>query len=279
MAEELLPTWVEADKIEDFERPLDHTHLWPEDAGTLSEDGRSCLLALIKGPYVAESSAPNLWNALLSDTEAIKSRLADLFLELCIDSETGIAFAKNVTVEDRSFPKATTTHSLSLLDSIMVIHLRKELQSGPASCVIVGQVEVFQALMPYRNLAKMDQAAYLKKLKASWNRLVEQRLLIRTAVEGRYEISPVMKLVFGADEAAALAAEYNRMLTAESETVEMWEYTAESDEAEDGVDDGFDGTRTVEASDVSVATTKTVRTSPKSNHLSVQQEDLFSGLL
>lgn len=281
MAEESTSMWVENNKAgsteessgpyEDFERPLDSTHLWPEDTGTLSEDGRSCLLALIKGPYVSEAASPKLWSALLCDTEAIKSRLADLFLELCIDGETGIAFAKNVAVEDRAFPKATTTHSLSLLDSIMVVYLRKELQSNPATCVIVGQTEVFQALMPYRNLTKMDQAAYLKKLKASWNRLVEHRLLIRTAVEGRYEISPVMKLVFGADEAGALAAEYDRMLSAESAALEQnWLVVSESGD-EDETDDA--------AGDATDADAQTSTVSNKQPRSHPRQEDLFSGLL
>ena len=191
--------------------PLDSMHLWEGDAGTLPYDARSALLRLVKGPYISESNDPAHWRALLNYTEAIRSRLADLFLDLILDAEAGVAFAKNVTVEDKEFPKAATSYTLTLLDTIMVLLLRKELQTAGNARVFIGQAELFVQMNQYRDIAKLDPAAYLKRLEASWSRLEKQRLLVKSDVEGRYEISPVLKLVFGSEEAQAVFDEYTRM--------------------------------------------------------------------
>ena len=202
--------WGEPETAEDRE-PLDAMHLWEGDPGTLPQDARSALLRLVKGPYVSETRDPIYWRALLNHTETIQSRLADLFLELVIDAEAGVAFAKNVTVEDKEFPKAATSYTLTLLDTIMVLLLRKELQTAGSARVFIGKTDLFLQMNQYRNIAKLDQAAYLKRLEGSWSRLEKQRLLIKSDVEGRYEISPVLKLVFGAEEAQAVFDEYERM--------------------------------------------------------------------
>lgn len=204
------PDWLDGESEADGQ-PLGADHLWAGDTGTLPQDARSSLLRLVKGPYVSESNDPAHWRALLNHTEAIRSRLADLFLELIIDAETGVAFAKNVNVEGGDFPKAATSYTLTLLDTIMVLLLRKELQTAGGARVFIGQTELFLQMNQYRDISKLDQAAYLKRLEASWSRLEKQRLLVRSDVEGRYEISPVLKLVFGAEEAQAVFDEYESM--------------------------------------------------------------------
>ena len=199
--------------------PLDEDdgmHLWPGDTGSLPLEARTALLKLVRGPYISESADGAQWRALLNYTESIRSRLADLFLELCIDADAGVAFARNISVEGKDFPKAATSYTMTLLDTIMVLLLRRELQTAGASRAFIGQADLFAQMGNYRP-TKMDQAAYLKRLETSWSRLVKQRLLVRSDVEGRFEISPVLKLVFGAEEAAAVYEEYQRLREAEAE--------------------------------------------------------------
>ena len=203
-------SWLENEPEADT-APLDAMHLWQGDNGTLPLEARSALLRLVKGPYISESGDAVYWRALLNHAETIRSRLADLFLELIIDAEAGVAFAKNVSVEGKEFPKAATSYTLTLLDTIMVLLLRKELQTAGNARVFIGQADLFLQMNQYRDIAKIDQAAFLKRLEASWSRLEKQRLLIKSDVEGRYEVSPVLKLVFGAEEAQAVFDEYERM--------------------------------------------------------------------
>lgn len=192
-------------------QPLDSMHLWEGDPGTLPRDARTALLRLVKGPYISESNDPAQWRALLNYAEPIKSHLANMFLDLIVDSETGIAFAKNISVDGEDFPKAATSYTLTLLDTIMVLLLRKELQTAGSARVFIGKTDLFMQMGQYRDIAKTDQAAYLKSLERSWSRLEDRRLLVKSDVEGRYEISPVLKLVFGAEEARAVFEEYESM--------------------------------------------------------------------
>lgn len=196
------------------EAPLDAFHLWQEDAGTLTKEARACLLALVKGPFISARTNPAHWNALLGNAPAIASRLNDIFLDLVIDSELEVAFARNVSSEEGEFPKAASSYTLTMLDTLMLLMLRRELSLSPTETVIVGQAELFLSMAPYRPLAEVDQAAYQKKLKTSWNRLRDWHLLLKTDVEGRCIVSPVLKLVFGVEEVQAIAAEFDQMLQA-----------------------------------------------------------------
>lgn len=198
----------------DWEAPLDAFNLWQEDTGTLTKEARSCLLALVKGPFISARTSPAHWKALLNNAPAIGSRLNDMFLELVVDSELEVAFARNVVSEESEFPKAASSYTLTMLDTLMLLMLRRDLSLSPTETVIVGQAELFLSMAPYRPLAEVDQAGYQKKLKTSWNRLLDWRLLIKTDVESRCIVSPVLKLVFGVEEVRAVAAEFEQMLQA-----------------------------------------------------------------
>lgn len=194
----------------DEDRPLDERHLWPQDTEKLPYDARCALLQLIKGPYIDESDP--LWSAVLNNQQDLSSHLADMLLELYVDAETGIAFARNASTGERTVLKATRSNVMTLLDTIMVLTLRKELQMGGTNRVFIGQSELFEQLAQYRRLESQDQSSYQSKLKASWNRLVEARILLKSDIEDRFEISPVLKLIFGTEEAAAVSEEFELML-------------------------------------------------------------------
>ena len=87
----------------DEDRPLDERHLWPQDTGKLPYDARCALLQLIKGPYIDESDP--LWSAVLNNQQDLSSHLADMLLELYVDAETGIAFARNASTGERTVLK------------------------------------------------------------------------------------------------------------------------------------------------------------------------------
>ena len=193
------------------ERPLDECHLWPQDVGTLTFEARSALLRLVRGPSLHETWDGRLWAALIANRRVIEERLADLFLELVVDPESGIAFARNARTGELETPKATRTVQMTLLDSIMVLTLRRELVTGGPGRVFIGQDELFESLSQYRDLERVDPSSYDARLKASWNRFVETRILLKTEAEGRFEISPVLKLVFGSEEAQAVEAAFERM--------------------------------------------------------------------
>lgn len=185
--------------------------LWDGDKGTLREPSRRVLVQLLRGPYLSASRHGNLWTALLSDEDAVRSSLADLFLDLVTDHAAQIAFVRN-TSADVDAPKVMRTATLTFLDTALLLHLRQTLlQESGGRKTIVGADEVADQLQVYRGKDSADIAGFSKRINSSWQKMVKYGLLAATSTEGRFEVSPVLRLVFGAEEIAAVQAEYRRL--------------------------------------------------------------------
>ena len=154
----------------------------------------------------------------MADTPAIRSRLADLFLDLVVDPALGVAFVRGAQTDAGTAPQVVRTLPLTFIDTVLLLHLRGELvRSGGAGRVIVGRDEVFEHLHAYRAAASTDEAGFAKRINASWTKLEKQNILLATSTTGRYEVSPVLRLIFGPEEIAAVRAEYSRLLDDDAE--------------------------------------------------------------
>lgn len=107
--------------------------LWPGDRGSLPDASRRALLALLRGPYLAAARNPALWNALLRDQDQVTARLHDLYCDLVLDVDSGVAFVRNVDAPDLQAPRAVRTAALTFLDSAMLLVLRQHLLAGEGS--------------------------------------------------------------------------------------------------------------------------------------------------
>jgi len=193
------------------EGPLSDVALWEGDMGTLREPSRRVLVQLLRGPYLSASRHGNLWTALLSDEDAVRSSLADLFLDLVTDHAAQVAFVRNTSAEVDA-PKVMRTATLTFLDTALLLHLRQTLlQESGGRKTIVGADEVADQLQVYRGKDNADIAGFSKRINSSWQKMVKYGLLAATSTEGRFEVSPVLRLVFGAAEIAAVQAEYRRL--------------------------------------------------------------------
>lgn len=182
--------------------------LWSGDRGRLGENSRRALLELVQGPYLSGARKPRLWSALLTDTDEIRSRLHELFLELVIDTVDEFAFVRAVRTEELVVPVAVRTAALTFMDTLMLLVLRQTLLAAHGEQrVIVGRDEVFEQLRTYRS--SRDEADYEKRMNSSWAKLMNKLGLIHKAgSDDRVEISPVVKFIVDADRVAALTAEY-----------------------------------------------------------------------
>lgn len=202
--------------------------LWDGDGGTLREPSRRALVQLLRGPYLSAARHANLWSALLADEDQIRSRLADMFLDLVADHESQVAFVRNIGTPDA--PKVMRTASLTFLDTAMLLHLRQQLlHDSHGTRTIVGADEVADQLQVYRGSDNADPAGFAKRIDSSWNKMVRFGLLAPTSTEGRFEVSPVLRLVFGPEEIAAVRAEYRRLAGQDREA------------DEDGADESTEG--------------------------------------
>jgi len=195
--------------VPEADDPAESTEaLWAGDRGRLAENTRRALLELVQGPYLSGARKPRLWAALLTDTDAIRSRLHELFLELVIDPVDEFAFVRPVRTDELQVPVAVRTATLTFMDTLMLLVLRQMLLAAHGEQrVIVGRDEVYEQLQAYRSVR--DEADYEKRMNASWVKLTNKLGLIHKAgADDRVEISPVVKFIVDADRVAALTVEY-----------------------------------------------------------------------
>ncbi len=204
-----------AGEAEDFDNDTGsngaHSY-WPTDTGTLEFDSRRVLVALVKGPYLSAARHRELWRVLINDEAQIRSRLADLFLELTVDPDFELAFVRGVKEYDERIPQVVRTASLTLLDSAMVLYLREEMSRvGPGLRCIVGKDVVAEHMQLYRQATSTDFSIFNKRVSAAWGKLEKAGVLLKTASEDRFEVSPALRLIFSNDEIEALRAQYRRL--------------------------------------------------------------------
>ena len=140
--------------------------------------------------------------------------LGDLFLELVVDREAGLACTRNAQDPTGASPSVMRTMPLTLVDTVLLLHLRTLLlrTTTPGERVFIDRGELDDHLAVYRPHASTDHAGFLRRVNSSVDKLRRASLLRETEVPDRYEVSPVLALVFSADEVAAVSAEYRRLL-------------------------------------------------------------------
>lgn len=194
----------EFDDAPEPEKVVDTSEL---DAGT-----RRVLLRLLKGPYLRADEHPQLWAALVRGEQLVRSRLADLYLELIVDFDVRVAFVRNLDVEDA--PKVVRTHPLTLIDTVLVLFLRRKLLAGQGQAVrsFVGRDEIEDQVRSFQSLDSTNRKGFDDRITASINKMKANSVLLGVKDDDdRWEISPVLGLVFGADEVAAVTADLERM--------------------------------------------------------------------
>lgn len=221
------------------ERRPGNNVLWDGDTGTLRDASRRALVQLLRGPFLSAERHGHLWAALLNDEPEIRSRLADAYLELVVDVESQLAFARNVRVPDTDPPKVMRSHPLTFMDTAMLLHLRQQLlHSDGRERVIVGKDEVADQLQVYRGATDSDPAGFGKRINSSWQKMVGYGILATTSTEDRFEVSPVLRLIFGADEISAVQAEYRRLAARSGDQAEAQAGETIGSSDPDGAEEG-----------------------------------------
>nr|VDG64128.1 Uncharacterised protein [Streptococcus thermophilus] len=188
--------------------------LWPGDSGLLSLSSRRALVDLLKGPLITKERKKDTWKAITDDTEALRSRLHEVFLELVLDEEAGIAFTRHLRPErsDVHVPPVLRTETLTHLQTAILLQLRHELgMSAPGERVVVGEEELFDAINYVRAIDNRNEAGFKKRFDAAIRKIKDYNLLTDTETEGRHLVSPVLRHIFDADTVHSLREEYLRL--------------------------------------------------------------------
>jgi hypothetical protein len=190
------------------------TGLFPGDSGRLPVEARRALCQLLSGPSVDAQRHSKLWPALLRSEAAIRSALADLFLELVLDREAGIAFTRQAETDELEAPVLLRSSPLTFIDSVLLLHLRQQLAEADARGLraVVEQAQLGEALAVYEKNLSTDRAGFLRRVGNAVQKMKDNHILTRLRGEDeRYEVSPALKLLFSAEDVAALAQVYRQL--------------------------------------------------------------------
>ncbi|NIR28995.1 MAG: DUF4194 domain-containing protein, partial [Gammaproteobacteria bacterium] len=188
--------------------------LYPGDKGTLPLEARRLLVQLLAGPSLDARRHPQLWPVLSRYEADIRSRLADLFLELVLDSDMGVAFVRQADTGELEAPVLLRRTPLTFLESALLLYLRGLLAQADVrgERAVVSLEEMMEQMKLYERNLNTDRAGFEKRARAAIEKVKRNSLLsgIRGSEE-RYEIAPTLKLLFSADEVAALRQRFSAM--------------------------------------------------------------------
>lgn len=182
------------------------------DTGDLDLPTRRALVQLLKGPLITAAKHPEVWRTVIREERLLRSRVADVFLDLVVDDENELAFTRPADTGDLDTPTVLRTERLTFMDTVMLLALRQRLlRAQPGERVIVDRDEISEQLEMYRGDGDTDPAGYAKRVNASWTKLGKYSLLSTTSTDDRMEVSPVLRQLFDADQVAAVEAEFRRI--------------------------------------------------------------------
>jgi hypothetical protein len=183
---------------------------------TFPFEAKRALVQLLRGPVVTHDAHRQQWSAILAHRTEIERRLADVFLDLVLDEDDGIAFTRPQAAPDDpklTPPQVLRTETLTFMDTLVVLALRYQLLvATPGQRVIVEYDDIVADMDPYRGRYTTDDAGFRRRINASWEKMKKYSLVSAADSPGRFEVSPVLRQLFDADEVALVEAEYRRLL-------------------------------------------------------------------
>lgn len=201
------------------------TYLFAGDKGQLSLDTRRMLVNLLLGPSVDARRQSKLWPILLANEDVLRSRLHDLFLELVIDHDQQVAFTRQIQAEELEAPVLLRKANLSLLESALLLYLRRRLTEADAQGdrAVVSLQEMLEHLSVFERAANTDRAKFDKNAATAVEKAKKLNLVraLPGGGERRFEVAPTLKLLFSADEIQQLGRTY-AALAAEPSEARSW---------------------------------------------------------
>lgn len=215
----------------------DERALFLGDTGVFDLDTRRALVRLLRGPFLDGGADEKVWSALMRNDLPVRQHLAEIFLTLVVDPEDRIAFTQQAEESEVAFPKLLRRVPLTLVDSALLLFLRQELStaSGTGQRAIVGLADMTAQLLPYQREGASDHSIQLKRINAAVKKMRDNGILRSTSTETRFEVSPVLRILFPPEQIAALTASYAQLSSGGGDDVDLNDAAAADGNIDDGV--------------------------------------------
>lgn len=205
----------------------DQQGCFPGDRGVLAPEVRQVLAKLLRSRFLLAQRSREDWKVLLDNQQVIESRLHDLFINLVVDLERGVAYKQQVRSDEVEIPILLRDDAYNRAETLVLVYLRtiyqRETISGETSARVDVE-EVEQTVLSYFVENDADTARRQKAIRKALNRLQVEGL-IEEESEGRYRIGPLVEIVLSADRLRELAD----WLRAQNRAVEFTEVAADDE--------------------------------------------------
>tara|TARA_B100000700_G_scaffold326219_1_gene437118 strand:- start:38546 stop:39313 length:768 start_codon:yes stop_codon:yes gene_type:complete len=213
--------------------------LYPGDHGGLPLEARRVLVKLLSGPVLDAHRHGQLWPVLLREEARLRVRLSELFLTLVVDSEQEVAFVRQADTGELEAPCLLRSTRLTLIDSALLLHLRQQLMEAArhGERAVVELDDLHEQLAPFRRQDSTDAFGHRKRVDAAIEKAKKNSILRKLrGSDSRFEVSPILKLLFSAEEIGALSREYQKLAEGGFDAPsaeDAWEERSEDDGDDD----------------------------------------------
>ncbi|MDR1052040.1 MAG: DUF4194 domain-containing protein [Deltaproteobacteria bacterium] len=190
------------DGFDEAEPDMPPGALFAGDKGRFPVGARTALCKLLLGPYIDRNKKQrNYWPDLVKYQSVIEKWLGEVFLDLVLDNDLGVAFIRQIDVGELSVaaPTLLRTKRLNFWESILVVFLREKLFEAETGShrATVDEAEMLEYMRSYESKDNTDQLRTDEQIKAAVNNLASKLYLLRKTSRGGdlYEISPTLKLI------------------------------------------------------------------------------------
>ena len=186
--------WNSDEPAEDENSPL-----FEGDLGQLAADARRALVVILKRRYVSAERDPDVWRILVENRRALETRLNDMFLQLVVDRDYGVAYKRQAVPDGGgTFPTLLHNAAYSREQTILMVHLRGVFRSGlsdGAEAVFVDSQELVDEVANYLPEGTTNKVDADRAAQRAVEALCKSDILLQTLEPGRYRISPIIEVL------------------------------------------------------------------------------------
>ena len=201
------------------------------ESSTMPHEARRVLVYLMRQGAVLAAENLKLFQQMCRYETAIRQHLAEVYIQLVLDSKQGVAYIINaesmsdidedVSTGSDDFPTLIRKRTLTLYDTLVLLILRKyyqERETAGEQRIIIDVERIQASLIPFIPITNHDSKDR-KKLSGSLEKLSEKKVLsVLRGEEGRYEITPIIRYVVNAEFLQNLLTEYEQLANKTSAT-------------------------------------------------------------
>jgi hypothetical protein len=200
------PAWAAPEAVDNLDGP---GPLFEGDQGLLAAEVRRTLVSVLKKRYISADRNPVDWRVLVQNRYVLESRLNELFIQLVVDTDRGVAYKRHAHPDEGTQPFPTVLHdqSYSREETVLLVHLRMLLRGRQLDdpAVFVDRAELMAEVANYRPTESTNQVRDEKAARASIDSLTRLDLLIDTGDGERYQVAPIVEVLMSLDRLTELS--------------------------------------------------------------------------